>query len=515
MSFDTVSTTSTATYQQPAADPRRISTGVSGLDEILHGGLPPHHVYLVAGDPGTGKTTLGLQFLLAGVARGETVLHIALSETKDEIISVAASHGWNAEGINIYELGRDEQGLGPEGQYTVFHPAEVELTETTKAIMDYVEKVNPSRIVVDSLSELRMLAREPLRYRREVLWLKQFFGQRDTTVLFLDDKTSERYDLQLQSITHGVIMLEHMPREYGSKRRRLEVLKLRGARFRDGYHDYNITTGGLDVFPRVQPQIHPHADGEEAGIMHSGIQELDDLLAGGLHVGTSSLIAGPAGSGKSSLATRYAVSAAARGEKVAFYVFDESIQTLMLRSRGLGIPVEKYLADGSMLLQQIDPAELSPGEFAHRVRIEVERGAKVVVIDSLNGYLNSMPGEGFLTSHMHELLSYLHFKGVTSLLILAQHGFVGSNMVTPVDVSYLADNVLLLRYFEAGGEVRQAISVLKRRSGGHERTIRELRLGDNMIKVGRALSDFRGVLTGVPTYVGKGALLEGMGEDNQ
>jgi circadian clock protein KaiC len=455
---------------------------------------------------------MGLQFLLAGVAQGETVLHIALSETKQEIISVAASHGWSADGINIYELGRDEQGLGPDGQYTVFHPAEVELTETTKAIMDHVERINPTRIVVDSLSELRMLAREPLRYRREVLWLKQFFGQRDCTVLFLDDKTSERYDLQLQSITHGVVMLEHMPREYGSKRRRLEILKLRGARFRDGYHDYNIATGGLDVFPRIQPQIIANLDGNR-NLLHSGIDELDALLGGGLHVGTSSLIAGPAGCGKSTIATRYAFTAAERGHKVAFYVFDESIQTLLIRSAGLGIDLQPHIKSGMIQLQQIDPAELSPGEFAHRVKSEVERGAKMVIIDSLNGYLNSMPGEGFLTAHMHELLSYLHFKDVTTLLILAQHGFVGSNMVTPVDVSYLADNVMLLRYFEAAGEVRQAISVVKRRSGGHERTIRELRFGDKQIRIGKALSDFRGVLTGVPTYVGKGALLEGSGEE--
>ncbi|HUR36753.1 MAG TPA: ATPase domain-containing protein [Terriglobales bacterium] len=493
-------------------EPRRISTGVEGLDEVLQGGLPPNHVYLIAGDPGTGKTTLGLKFLLAGLAQGETVLHIALSETKSEIISVAASHGWNADGIHIYELGRDEQGLGPESQYTVFHPAEVELTETTRAIMDFVERVNPSRIVVDSLSELRMLAREPLRYRREVLWLKQFFGQRDCTVLFLDDKTSERYDLQLQSITHGVIMLEHMTRDYGSKRRRLEVVKLRGARFRDGYHDYVISTGGLDVFPRVQPQIRSEFDPNSVHLVASGIPELDVLLGGGLHVGTSSLIAGPAGCGKSTIASRYAVTAAESGKKVAFYVFDESIHTLIVRSQGLGIPLEKHMKSGLIQVQQIDPAELSPGEFAHRVRAAAESDAKVVIIDSLNGYLNSMPGEGFLTAHMHELLSYLHFKGVTTLLILAQHGFVGSNMVTPVDVSYLADNVLLLRYFEAEGEVRQAISVVKRRSGGHERTIRELRLGDKQVRIGRALSDFRGVLTGVPTYVGKSALLEGMGE---
>ena len=510
-----MSTPTLANYHTKATDPRRISTGVKGLDEVLQGGLPPNHVFLIAGDPGTGKTTLGMQFLLAGLANGETVLHIALSESKAEILSVAASHGWDAEGIKIYELGRDEQGLGPEGQYTVFHPAEVELTETTKAIMEYVEQVNPSRIVVDSLSELRMLAREPLRYRREVLWLKQFFSQRECTVLFLDDKTSERYDLQLQSIAHGVVMLEHMPREYGSKRRRLEILKLRGARFRDGYHDYNIHTGGLEVYPRVQPQILNHFDAAKDATMASGIKELDELLGGGLHVGTSSLIAGPAGCGKSTIATKYAVSAADRGERVAFYIFDESLHTLMLRSRDLGIELEKHLASGQILVQQIDPAELSPGEFAHRVRQETERGARMVIIDSLNGYLNSMPGEGFLTAHMHELLSYLHFKGVTSLLILAQHGFVGSNMVTPVDVSYLADNVLLLRYFEAQGEVRQAISVVKRRSGGHERTIRELRLGDQMIKVGRALSDFRGVLTGVPTYVGKSTLLEGSGEENQ
>ncbi len=510
-----MSTPTTATYLRKAADPRRISTGVHGLNEILNGGLPPNHVYLIAGDPGTGKTTAGLQFLLAGIAQGETVLHIALSETKAEITNVAASHGWSLDGVNIYELGRDEQGLGPESQYTVFHPAEVELTETTKAIMEYVERLNPTRVVVDSLSELRMLAREALRYRREVLWLKQFFSQRDCTVLFLDDKTSERYDLQLQSICHGVVMLEHMPREYGSKRRRLEVLKLRGARFRDGYHDYNIMTGGLEVFPRIQPQIQMVFSEAEEELLSSGIKELDHLLKGGLHRGTSSLVAGPAGCGKSTIATQYAVCAAERGERVAFYIFDESLYTLVTRSQGLGIELQKHLKSGMIRVQPIDPAELSPGEFAHRVKQEAEQGARMVVIDSLNGYLNSMPGEGFLTAHMHELLSYLHAQEVTTLMILAQHGFVGSNMVTPVDVSYLADNVLLLRYFEAQGEVRQAISVVKRRSGGHERTIRELRLGDKQVKIGNALSDFRGVLTGVPTYVGKSALLEGTGDNNQ
>lgn len=493
------------------ADPTRISTGIRGLDEVLTGGLPSNHVYLVAGDPGTGKTTLGLQFLLAGVANGERVLHVALSETRSEITSVAASHGWHLDGVEIYELGKGEQGLGPESQYTVFHPAEVELTETTKSIMAQVERVNPSRVVIDSLSELRMLAREALRYRREVLWLKQFFAGRDCTVLFLDDKTSERYDLQLQSIAHGVVMLEQQAREYGAKRRRLEVMKLRGARFRDGYHDYNVITGGLEVFPRVQPQFQSYRE-VEPQLLTSGIVELDALLGGGIHVGTSTLIAGPAGCGKSTIASQYAASAAARGQRVAFYVFDESIQTLMVRSRDLGIDLSNPIASGLLFTQQIDPAELSPGEFAYRVKEEVERGAKVIVIDSLNGYLNSMPGEDFLTAHMHELLSYLHFKGVSTLLILAQQGFIGSHMPTPVDVSYLADNVVLLRYFEAGGEVRQAISVVKRRSGGHERTIRELKLGNQRIKVGNALSDFRGVLTGIPKYVGKSALLEEPGD---
>lgn len=487
-------------------DPSRISTGVDGLDEILNGGLPPQHIYLVAGDPGTGKTTLALQFLLAGVEQNEKALYVALSETKQEITGVATSHGWDISGIEVFELGRDQQGLGPQGQYTVFHPAEVELTETTKSIMDYVEKINPKRVVVDSLSELRMLARDPLRYRREVLWLKQYFSTQDCTVLFLDDKTSERYDLQLQSIAHGVVMLEHLPRDYGSKRRRLEVLKLRGARFRDGFHDYNIATGGLDVFPRVQPQLNSDLEGSK-DIVPSGLPELDALVGGGLHRGTSTLIAGPAGCGKSTIATKYAVTAAGRGEKVSMYIFDESVQTLVLRSGDLGINVKSKIKDGSIEIHPVDPAELSPGEFAHKVRLAVEAGARMIIIDSLNGYLNSMPGEGFLNAHMHELLSYLHCRDVTTLLVLAQHGFVGSSMVTPVDVSYLADNVLLLRYFEAGGEVKQAISVVKRRSGGHERTIRELKLGDQQIRIGKALSEFRGVLTGVPTYVGKGPLL--------
>ncbi len=492
----------------PMAVVEPLSLGVPGLDKVLAGGFPPGHLYLIDGDPGTGKTTLGLQFLMAGAMRGEPVLYITLSESERELRQVAQSHAWDLEGIHIFELLPMEESLQVEEQYTVLYPGEVELSATIKAILRRVEEVQPKRIVFDSLSELRLLAREPLRFRRQLLALKQYFGGRDCTVLVLDDHTAGEGEGDIQSIVHGVIRLENLPRDYGTKRRRLEILKLRGVQFREGFHDYNIRTGGLEVYPRlVATEYTGHFSPE---LITSGIHELDSLLYGGLSRGTSTLIMGPAGAGKSTIALRYAAAAAERGEYAYYVTFDEGFSTLFERARGLGIQLHPLLESGRLALEVIDPAELSPGHFIDKVREEVEsKEARVVVIDSLNGFLAAMPGEDFLTIQLHELIAYLNNKGVASILVMAQYGILGQGMASPVDVSYLADTILLLRYFENSGEVRQAISVVKRRNGRHERTIRELQLGPDTIRVGRPLSEFQGVLTGVPTYVGRqGPLLE-------
>lgn len=486
------------------------ATGVAGLDDVLGGGLTPHRLYLIEGNPGSGKTTLALQYLLEGVRRGEAGLYVTLSETKAELAAVARSHGWTLDGIEVVELVASEADLEPDNQHTMFHPAEVELGETTKAVLVEVERVKPKRVVIDSLSELRLLAQSSLRYRRQILALKQFFTGRECTVLLLDDNTSEATDLQLQSIAHGVVSLEHLSPEYGAERRRLRVAKLRGQRFRGGHHDFNIVTGGLDVFPRLVAA--EHAETRDLETLTGNVPELDGLLGGGIDFGTSTLLIGPAGSGKSSVAISYARTAAARGQRAALYVFDERVETLLRRAAGLGMDLTPQIASGLLTLQPVDPAELSPGEFAAVVRRAVDGAdghppARVVVVDSLNGYLHSMPEERLLTVQMHELLTYLGHKGVATFLILAQHGMIGQ-MEAPVDTTYLADTVILFRYFEAGGEVRQAISVVKKRSGRHERTIRELRL-DGGIRVGDPLKNFRGVLTGTPTFDGEsGVLLE-------
>jgi circadian clock protein KaiC len=478
----------------------RASTGIPGLDHILGGGFPAERVYLVEGDPGSGKTTLGLQFLREGVLRGEKVLYVTLSETRSELEAVAASHGFSLDGMEIHELSQsDDPALGPDDQYTFFHPSEVELGETTKTVLSKVERVGPARVVFDSLSEMRLLAREPLRYRRQILGMKQFFVGRGCTVLLLDDRTSHVGDLQLQSLAHGVITLEQLAPEYGAERRRLRVTKLRGVKFQGGFHDFVIVSGGLRVFPRlVAADSREHAF---AGTASTGLAEFDQLLGGGLDRGTSTLFIGPAGAGKSALATQIAVTAAARGEHVAMYLFDEGLDTFQRRAKGLGADVEPYLTSGHIVLTQVDPAELSPGEFADQVRAAVDRDhASIVVVDSLNGYINSMPEERFLLAQLHELFMYLRQRSVVAISVVAQHGLVGA-MHTPVDLSYLADNVVLLRFFEAVGEVRQAISVLKKRSGPHEKTIRELRLRASGIALGKPLTEFQGVLTGVPNFV--------------
>jgi circadian clock protein KaiC len=481
---------------------QRLTTGSPGLDDILNGGFPANRLYLIEGDPGTGKTTLALQFLLEGARQGEPVLYVTLSETKEELLSVARSHGWSLDGLDIHELVPPEESLRAESQYTIFHPSEVELGDTTNAVLDEVERIQPRRVVFDSLSEMRLLARDPLRYRRQILALKQYFSGRQCTVLLLDDRTSSAGDLQVQSIAHGVVMLEQHAVAYGAERRRVRVVKLRGSRFRGGYHDLNILTGGMRVYPRL---VAADSRGSfEQKSISSGVPAFDELLGGGLDIGTSTLLMGPAGSGKSTIASQFAASTAKRGEFAAIFIFDEGINTYLSRAQGMGSNIRAMVDQGSISLQQVDPAEMSPGEFASRVRACVEeRSARVVVIDSINGFLNSMPDENFLTAQLHELLTFLNQQGVVTLLVLSQHGFLGSNMGSPVDVSYLADNVVLLRYFEAEGAVRRAVSVVKKRTGRHEPTIREMTITSNGLELGAPLSAFHGVLTGVPTYMGK------------
>jgi circadian clock protein KaiC len=492
-----------------ATAPDRMATGIEGLDNILEGGFPANRIYLVEGDPGTGKTTLALQFLLEGARLGETGLYVTLSETKEELLAVAASHGWSLDGFGIHELVPSEDSLKPESQYTIFHPSEIELNETTRSVLEEVGRTRPRRVVFDSLSEMRLLAREPLRFRRQILALKQYFAGQQTTVLLLDDKVADGQELQVQSIAHGVLSLEHLAVEYGGERRRLRVVKLRGARYRGGYHDFNIETGGVRVFPRLIAAEHRHNFTKES--ITSDVPELDSLLGGGLNRGSSTLLLGPAGSGKSSLGSQFVAASAARGERAVVFVFDEIIDTYVERAAGMGTDLQPYIDSGHLRLQQVDPAELTPGEFAHAVIRAVEHdNVRVVVIDSLNGYLNAMPEERFLTIQMHELLTYLNQKGIVTILVMAQHGFLGSTMATPVDVSYLADTVLMLRYFEADGAVHRALSVVKKRMGAHENTIRELEITSKGIRVGKPLTKFQGVLTGVPSYGGaQGKLIKG------
>jgi circadian clock protein KaiC len=481
--------------------PDMARTGNAGLDDILNGGFARGRLYLVEGVPGSGKTTIAMQFLLEGARRNEPVLYITLSETQEELKGVAKSHGWDLSGVTIRELLPHEGALESEDQYTMYHPSEVELASTTKLILEDVHKLKPTRVVFDSLSELRLVAGNPLRYRRQILALKQFFAGRNCTVLLLDDMTATEHDLHVQSIAHGVILLQQLSPEYGGERRRLRVVKYRGTSYRGGYHDYAIVKGGLSVFPRLIAAEHRDAKG--CAILPSGVAELDTLLGGGIEEGTSTLIVGGAGTGKSTIAAQFAVAAAHRGDKSIVFLFDESPKTLFSRCSGLGIEIEEQVNTGKIAIVPVDPAELSPGEFSHLIRQAVEESnVKVVVVDSLNGYLNAMPEERFLTIQLHELLMYLSQQGVATLLIGAHHGVIGSQMSTPVDASYLADAVLLLRYFESRGEVRQAISVVKKRGGRHERTIREFSMSEGRIRVGEALRDFRGVLTGVPVYEG-------------
>ncbi|BEP34767.1 ATPase domain-containing protein [Variovorax sp. V59] len=486
----------------PSAQDGLMKVGVPGLDDVLGGGLTSNRLYLIEGTPGAGKTTIALQFLIEGAGRGESVLYVTLSETARELRGVAKSHGWDLSGIEVREMLPSEAALEPDEQYTMFHPSEVELSETTLKILSDVDVLKPSRVVFDSLSELRLLAGSSLRYRRQILALKQFFAGRQCTVLLLDDMTAMKHDLQVQSIAHAVIRLEQISSDYGAARRRLVVSKYRGQQFRGGYHDYRIERGGLRVFPRLVASEHPSAPAVVQARIPSGLEALDALLGGGLERGTSTLFVGAPGTGKSTVAVQFALAAARRGECAALFIFDESIHTLRTRCESMGMDLGPFIESGRIKVRQVDPAELSPGEFVHLIRVAVvESGAAVVVIDSLNGYLNAMPDERFLIVQLHELLSYLGQAGVATLLVGAQHGLIGMQMKTPVDASYLADAVVLLRYFELEGEVRQAISVLKKRGGAHERSIRDFSMTATGLKVGEPLRHFRGILTGIPVPI--------------
>jgi circadian clock protein KaiC len=479
-----------------SSDTPPLRTGIDGLDTVLAGGFTPNRMYLVEGAPGSGKTTLALQFLLEGIARGERVLYVTLSETLHELDEVARSHGWSLDGMNIHELAPTHDSLDPDSHYTMFHPSEVELGDTTQRILDQVHEHRPQRMVLDSLAELRLLSGSALRFRRQVLALKQYFVGRQCTVLLLDDCTPAEHGLHVHTIVHGSISLDRLGSEYGGDRRRLRVSKFRGRRFTTGFHDYLIETGGLRVFPRLVASDHRNDASHET--VSTGSAQFDALLGGGVDRGTSTLLIGAAGTGKSSVATMCMVASAARGERSAMFTFDESVRALLKRSDGIGFDIENCIERGLATVESIDPAEMSPGEFVHRIRHAVEvDGARMVIIDSLNGYMQSMPEDRFLTAQLHELLTYLAHHCVVSIIISAQQGLIGQ-MTNLVDVSYLADSVVLLRYFEARGEVQQAISVLKKRTGAHERTIRPMRIGASGLEIGEPLTELRGVLTGVP-----------------
>ncbi|SFN80208.1 ATPase domain-containing protein [Sphingomonas sp. OK281] len=479
-------------------------TGIDGLDDILNGGLTPDRMYLVEGTPGTGKTTLGLGFLLTGASVGEAGLYITLAETEVELRAVAQTHGWSLDSLSLFEM-VPADGLGEDHEQTLLHPSEVELGETIRDVMAKVDELRPKRVVIDSLSELRLLAQSPIRYRRQILALKHFFSTRACTVLFLDDKSGSGSDLQLHSIAHGVISLEQTLSGFGAQRRRMHVVKMRGVRYRGGYHDFEIERGGLCVYPRLIASEHVMKYSDDA--VSTGSVELDTLLGGGLIPGTATLLTGPAGVGKTTASVQSMIAALKRGERAAYFLFDERLPTLLKRSASLGMDLMPFVENGQLELRAIDPAEMSPGEFSGAVRAAVEQhGAKIVVIDSLNAYLQAMPNEQFLILQMHEMLTYLGQKGIVSLLILGLHGITG-DVRSDVDLSYLSDTIVQLRYFEAHGEVRQAISVIKTRTARHERTIREFQIGSNGLLVGEPLREFQGVLTGVPTFSGEGKTL--------
>jgi len=498
-----------------ASPPALVDTGISGLDTILGGGLPANRLYLVEGAPGSGKTTLALQFLLTAAARGERTLYVTLSETTEELNAVAASHGWSLDGIDLFELATAEDVLGLGQEQSLLHPWEMELGETVKLITDEVERIRPARVVFDSLSEMRLLAQDPLRYRRQVLALKQFFAGRSATVLLVDDMTGNagERDVHLHSLSHGVVTLERLTLDFGAARRRLQIQKLRGVDFRAGFHDIAIRRGGIVVFPRlIAADHHTPFVGDPIA---SGVAELDAMLYGGPLRGTSTLMTGPAGAGKTNLAMQYVAAACGRGERVVVYEFDERIGTLLVRCRAMGADLQPHIDAGLLHIRQIDPAELSPGEFTWMVSCEVrENDARLIVVDSLSGYMAAMPQESQLILQMHELLSFLNQQGVATLIVNPQQSLVGSMATAGLNVSYLADTILLLRFFEAEGRIRKALSVIKNRGGPHEDTIRELRIDSQGLRIGEVLTGFKGVLTGVPEYVGASApLLDDRGDD--
>ena len=490
----------------PIAPQVRASTGVPGLDDVLGGGLPLNHLYLVEGNPGSGKTTLGLQFLREGVARGEKGLYVTLSETAEELHTVAASHGWTLEGVELFELVSDE-GLAAEAEQSILHPSEIELGETVHGVMAAVDRLQPERVVFDSLSEMRLLAQNPLRYRRQVLALKRFFAERGCTVMLLDDRTSMNSDSeqQLHSIAHGVISMDQAVDQYGPERRRLRVVKMRGIKYRGGEHDFVLDTGGVAVFPRLVAA--EHRMDIRAKVVSTGIPKLDVLMGGGLACGSNTLFCGPSGVGKTTTALACTLAALRRGERASFYLFDEGLPTLILRAKALGLDVQEFMATGQLKLIPLDPAEVSPGEFSHMVRAAVEEdGAGTVVIDSLNAYLQAMPGSKHLMLQMHELLTYLNHHHIVTILVLGQHGLLG-DMRADVDMSYLSDAILLFRFFEAHGNLLKAVSMVKSRTNFHEPSIREFRMSPAGVEVGQALTDFEGVLSGVTVYRGEIPLL--------
>ena len=476
-------------------------TGIEGVDDVLGGGFDRGRVFLLEGAPGTGKTTVATQFLIAGAEAAERCLYVTLSETEDELRASAASHGWDLSGVEIFELIPPENLLDEDQQQSLLYSSDLELGETTKRIFEAVERVKPHRVVLDSLSEIRLLAQSSLRYRRQILSLKHYFARVEATVLLLDDLTTDLNDKTVHSVAHGVIRLEETAPEYGAERRRMRVIKYRGRRFRGGFHDFTIVTGGVHVFPRLVSGEHKAVYSRD--VLRTESAELDALLGGGVDRGSSVLVLGPAGTGKSLLALTFVQGAVNRGERAAMFVFDEELGVLYERAKGLNVDLRAMVDTGQLVIEQIDAAELTPGEFSSRVRRCVEvHGAQTVVIDSLNGYQAAMPGEHALLLHMHELLQYLNRQGSTTFLVVAQHGLVG-DMRVPVDVTYLADTVILLRYFEAFGRVRRAISVVKKRTGSHEDTIREFRIGGRGLTLGGPLTNFQGVLSGIPALVGE------------
>jgi len=480
-----------------------LKTGIHGLDEVLRGGLPPNRCYLLEGTPGAGKTTLAMQFLLQGVRENQRSMYITLSETADELRASAESHGWSLDGVNVREFVITDASIERDREVTMYHTPELELGDTISRMLRDIREFHPDRVVIDALSELRLLSESVLRYRRQLLALKKFFNECQCTVLMLDDRSNVDRDAHVESIVHGVIALEYDLTEYGSDQRRLRVRKMRGRSVMEGLHDYSIRTGGIEVFPRLI--AGHHLTKFERRALPSGLPHLDQLLGGGPQFGTSTLLIGPAGCGKTTVAMQYALAAARQGTKVAIYLFDELKNLLVDRLVAIGIDLRDLVRSNRMTLTQIDPTQMSPGEFAAHVRNDVERGdVRLVVIDSLNGYLSAMPHEDFLAAQLHELLGYLGNSGVVTFLVVAQHGIVGANMTVPVDASYLTDSIVLFRYFEAGGQVRKAISVAKKRGGSHENSIRELTIDRTGIRVGEPLDKFQGVLTGVPSFLRDG-----------